>query len=518
MKSIFKTETKNLLTSKIKRLGYYVESAIRHNKANLDGTNDTKTLARDITNTPFHAFGQHNNCRKYFCNGNPTLNQVPTLIDQGMWIHITRHFNRIAGISNSLIHNLRNNAAESFMSLYSKYAGGKRKNIYQRHKYSLATTFAGNSHRQGANPHYSIFKLAKAYSPHVSWKKKQELAIAKSRRNKAAKGKRKLNLCAQKDSGKQDQDYGPEAQKADMDMELYKAAASDYLLKKKLTQEAVFEIAQETVGQSSNAKWCSLRRTLITASNFYSILHKLPKTSTAKSVEHLLYAMYSSSSKGALRHGLDYEGEARDFYVATTGVHVEECGIFVDKDGMLGASPDGLIEEDGLLEIKCPYTPYTNKCKSITEAIGKKWITYLDNSENEIKLKLNSQYYLQIIGQLGITGRSYCDLLVYIPEVFHPSAEGGELQGPLHSTIRITADNELWSLLKPELERYFRECVLPEIIDPRKERSMKIRDTSFIVSKEIRQTLLSLKPGLKRKATSSFKVLKPVRKRKLVAQ
>jgi hypothetical protein len=185
---------------------------------------------------------------------------------------------------------------------------------------------------------------------------------------------------------------------------------------------------------------------------------------------------------------------------------------------MLGASPDGLIEEDGLLEIKCPYTPYTNKCKSITEAIGKKWITYLDNSENEIKLKLNNQYYLQIIGQLGITGRSYCDLLVYIPEVFHPSAEGGELQGPLHSTIRITADNELWSLLKPELERYFRECVLPEIIDPRKERSMKIRDTSFIVSKEIRQTLLSLKPGLKRKATSSFKVLKPVRKRKLVAQ
>ena len=51
-----------------------------------------------------------------------------------------------------------------------------------------------------------------------------------------------------------------------------------------------------------------------------------------------------------------YEGEVTDAYAKRSNVNVSQCGICVSRDTpFLGCSPDGLVDSDGIIEIKCPY-------------------------------------------------------------------------------------------------------------------------------------------------------------------
>lgn len=57
----------------------------------------------------------------------------------------------------------------------------------------------------------------------------------------------------------------------------------------------------------------------------------------------------------AMDRGTELEAEARDAYSFATGQAVEECGfVAYDELPNTGCSPDGLVEDDGLVEIKCP--------------------------------------------------------------------------------------------------------------------------------------------------------------------
>ena len=67
----------------------------------------------------------------------------------------------------------------------------------------------------------------------------------------------------------------------------------------------------------------------------------------------------------------------------------------MDDRKLFGASPDGLIGEDGLIEIKCP--------------IASTMCGYL------LENKLPTEYFPQIQGQLFITGRKWCDFVAYYP-------------------------------------------------------------------------------------------------------
>jgi hypothetical protein len=53
--------------------------------------------------------------------------------------------------------------------------------------------------------------------------------------------------------------------------------------------------------------------------------------------------------------GIENEGQARDLYRRITGAAVAEVG-FVELNAYVGCSPDGLVGDDGLIEIKCPNT------------------------------------------------------------------------------------------------------------------------------------------------------------------
>jgi predicted phage-related endonuclease len=90
-------------------------------------------------------------------------------------------------------------------------------------------------------------------------------------------------------------------------------------------------------------------------------------------------------------------GRSRAAYSARTGVLVDEVD-FVDHPTMqAGASPDGLVGEDGLIEIKCPNTS-----------------TMLEYLEDRT---IPTKYRLQMQWQLAVTGRDWCDFVAFDPRL-----------------------------------------------------------------------------------------------------
>lgn len=72
----------------------------------------------------------------------------------------------------------------------------------------------------------------------------------------------------------------------------------------------------------------------------------------------------------------------------------------------LGCSPDGLVGDDAIIEVKCPYT-------ARELSISPRTVTYLYIDNGQLKLKSASDYYYQIMGTLYCTGRKSSDLVVY---------------------------------------------------------------------------------------------------------
>lgn len=81
---------------------------------------------------------------------------------------------------------------------------------------------------------------------------------------------------------------------------------------------------------------------------------------------------------------------------------------------IFGAMPDGVIDEDGLVEIKCP-----SSCTNFTpeEAIKLKKFTLfsISNQTNEIKINKKHKYYFQMQGQMKVANRKYCLFVLWTP-------------------------------------------------------------------------------------------------------
>lgn len=106
----------------------------------------------------------------------------------------------------------------------------------------------------------------------------------------------------------------------------------------------------------------------------------------------------------AIEYGNRTEAEAISYYSALTGSDVQEGGYWRHKQVVcFGASPDGLVGEDGLLEVKCPQL----------EAFARYYA--LIRSSADLKA-VNSDYYWQVQAQLACTGRKWCDWLAYSPD------------------------------------------------------------------------------------------------------
>lgn len=100
----------------------------------------------------------------------------------------------------------------------------------------------------------------------------------------------------------------------------------------------------------------------------------------------------------AMMWGVEQEDNARKAYEAATGTFVEEMGIALHPTlKHTHASPDGLVDDDGLIEIKCPNTT-----------------THIETLKSQ---KVPTKYMNQMLWQMRCVDRQWCDFVSFDPRL-----------------------------------------------------------------------------------------------------
>lgn len=114
--------------------------------------------------------------------------------------------------------------------------------------------------------------------------------------------------------------------------------------------------------------------------------------------ERLTGTQAENYTNAAMQWGIDHEAEARTAYEFYTDLTVDPSGFIVHpKIPSAGASPDGEVGTDGLVEIKCPNTA-----------------THIDTL---LGLSLPEKYVKQMQWQMACTGAAWCDFVSYDPRM-----------------------------------------------------------------------------------------------------
>ncbi len=161
--------------------------------------------------------------------------------------------------------------------------------------------------------------------------------------------------------------------------------------------------------EQGTPEWDAIRLGKFTASSFHTFLGK-SQTKTDMLWEIIAERLFKDSDKEnyssyAMERGKILEHEARKLYQVEHEVLVRECG-FVDMDPpynhFVGCSPDGLVGEDGGIEIKSPLAK--NFLQWTGPADGGREVTYI-----------KPEYYTQVQFNLLVTGRQWWDFMYYHP-------------------------------------------------------------------------------------------------------
>jgi putative phage-type endonuclease len=158
--------------------------------------------------------------------------------------------------------------------------------------------------------------------------------------------------------------------------------------------------------EQGTPEWFAQRLGKVTASRVADIIAKTQSGAAASRknylaqlvAERLTGQAADSFKSGAMQHGTETEPMARMAYETETGQMVTEVAMIQHpKIEMAGASPDGLVGEDGLVEIKCPNTS-----------------THIATLMAD---KAPSGYMAQMQWQMACTGRAWCDFVSFDPRM-----------------------------------------------------------------------------------------------------
>lgn len=152
--------------------------------------------------------------------------------------------------------------------------------------------------------------------------------------------------------------------------------------------------------------WKQLRLGHVTASNISDVMAKI-KTGESEArrkykvklvAERLTGNTQDTYSNAAMEWGVEQEQYAAMAYEVKNNVLLDKTGFWPHESiKWLGVSPDRLVGNDGLVEIKCPMTT-----------------THIDYILED---KVPARYYKQIQCQLWVTGREWCDFVSYDPRL-----------------------------------------------------------------------------------------------------
>ncbi len=190
--------------------------------------------------------------------------------------------------------------------------------------------------------------------------------------------------------------------------------------------------------EQGTAEWKAVRAGKVTASRIADVMAKI-KTGEAKTRLDYKIQILSERLTGvpaddgyvnaAMQWGTEQEPFARAAYEIANDVMVEQIGFVMHPEiPLAGCSPDGLVGEDGLIEIKCP--------KSSTH------LQYL------LAKKVPAEYVPQMCWQLACTGREWCDFVSYDPRM----PENLQL-----FVVRFAVDPSYTALVEKEVRQFLAE-------------------------------------------------------------
>ena len=151
-------------------------------------------------------------------------------------------------------------------------------------------------------------------------------------------------------------------------------------------------------------EWLAGRAGRVTASMISNVLMK-PETAGFRDYQAQLVAEIltgkpqgSDYTNAAMQFGTETEPLARSAYEAETGFSVDEVGLCIHPTiDRAGASPDGLVSNSGLVEIKCP-KPATHLAYLIAGVVP-------------------AGYKNQMMWQMACCDRDWCDFVSFRPDL-----------------------------------------------------------------------------------------------------
>jgi putative phage-type endonuclease len=183
--------------------------------------------------------------------------------------------------------------------------------------------------------------------------------------------------------------------------------------------------------------WFSARLGKVTASRISDVMAKTKSGPSASRKNYLMQLLCERLTgrkeecftSAAMQRGTDMEPIARSAYEVDKGVMVQECGFVpCPMIEMAGASPDGLVGNDGLVEIKVPNTA-----------------THVDFLRTG---QIDSGYQLQMMFQMMCTGRKWCDFVSYDDRLPEP------LQ---YKCVRLMFNEEVAASIHKEVTAFLAE-------------------------------------------------------------
>lgn len=190
--------------------------------------------------------------------------------------------------------------------------------------------------------------------------------------------------------------------------------------------------------EQGSDEWKQARLGHVTASNIAEVMSKGKGTAEAVGrykykvrlvAERLTMTPGESYTNAAMQWGIEQEQFACIAYEAQKETFVDKIGFVLHPEiKWLGVSPDRIVGNEGLIEVKCPNTT-----------------THLDYL---FEGKVPSEYYKQIQCQLWVTGRQWCDFVSYDPRL----PKRNQLL-----IVRTERDEKLIAEMKTETEKFLAE-------------------------------------------------------------
>lgn len=174
--------------------------------------------------------------------------------------------------------------------------------------------------------------------------------------------------------------------------------------------------------------------------------------------DEVMYTQKQLGNNAENKHQRVQEHEAlKTFESIFSEFNLQECGLFIDEElPFLGSSPFRLYGDNYIVSIKCPLKAYKQSIDAARMQFWKK-------KSGERTINKKSAWYFEVQGDLHVTKRNFAYLMIWL----------GENQ---YEVVKVKRDDEFFkNEMKEKLEFFYKEAMLKELANSRREREMELR-------------------------------------------